>query len=107
MLHPVGDNDSNALLHAQPELVANVSGQRVLGEALSEAIHNTMAAPSSQDFMAKLEAVKTPLRTPVKTPLRTDLEEAIFNELMDADHGPHWTSPAKSCLLYTSPSPRD
>ena len=46
--------------------------------------------------MAKLEAVKTPLRTPVKTPLRTDLEEKIFNELMDADHGPHWTSPAKS-----------
>ena len=73
-----------------------------------------MAAPSSQDFMARLAAartpvktpgrddleartpVKTPLRTPVKTPLRTDLEEAIFNELMDADHGPHWTSPAKS-----------
>ena len=46
--------------------------------------------------MAKLEAVKTPLRTPVKTPLRTDLEEKIFNELMDAHHGPHWTSPAKS-----------
>ena len=69
-----------------------------------------MAAPSSQDFMARLAAartpvktpgqdatpVKTPLRTPVKTPLRTDVEEAIFNELMDADHGPHWTSPAKS-----------
>ena len=47
--------------------------------------------------MAKLEAVKTPLRTPVKTPLRdAQLEETIFNELMDADHGPHWTSPAKS-----------
>ena len=56
-----------------------------------------MAAPTSQDFMAKLEAVKTPLRTPVKTPLRdAQLEETIFNELMDADHGPHWTSPAKS-----------
>ena len=41
--------------------------------------------------------VKTPLRTPVKTPLRdAQLEETIFNELMDADHGPHWTSPAKS-----------
>ena len=59
--------------------------------------------------MAKLAAARTPVktpgqgqdvenavRTPVKTPLRTDLEEAIFNELMDADHGPHWTSPAKS-----------
>ena len=86
-------------------------------KALSEAIHNTMAAPSSQDFMARLrpharrsrrrartntrrvtptECSATPLRTPVKTPLRTDEEEAIFNELMDADHGPHWTSPAKS-----------
>ena len=44
--------------------------------------------------MAKLEAVKTPLRTPLKT--TAQLEETIFNELMDADHGPHWTSPAKS-----------
>ena len=66
-----------------------------------------MAAPSSQDFMARLAAARTPVktpgrdvenavRTPLKTPLRTDLEETIFNELMDADHGPHWTSPAKS-----------
>ena len=45
----------------------------------------------------ELNAVRTPLRTPVKTPLRdAQLEETIFNELMDADHGPHWTSPAKS-----------
>ena len=45
----------------------------------------------------ELTPVKTPLRTPVK-PLRAtaQLEETIFNELMDADHGPHWTSPAKS-----------
>ena len=41
-----------------------------------------------------LNAVRTPLRTPVKTP--DDVEAAVFKDLMDADHGPHWTSPAKS-----------
>ena len=62
--------------------------------------------------MARLEAARSPLRppgqdksearTPVKTPLRTplktqeDVEAAVFQDLMDADHGPHWTSPAKS-----------
>ena len=58
--------------------------------------------------MARLAAARTPVktpgrdvenavRTPLKTPLRdAQLEETIFNELMDADHGPHWTSPAKS-----------
>ena len=59
--------------------------------------------------MAKLAAARAPVktsgrdvenavRTPVKTPLRTtaQLEETIFNELMAADHGPRWTSPAKS-----------
>ena len=68
-----------------------------------------MAAPSSQDFMAKLAAARTPVKTPgqdelnaVRTPLRTplktqdDVEAAVFQDLMDADHGPHWTSPAKS-----------
>ena len=68
-----------------------------------------MAAPSSQDFMARLAAARTPVKTPgrdelnaVRTPLRTplktqdDVEAAVFQDLMDADHGPHWTSPAKS-----------
>ena len=55
----------------------------------------TMAAPSSQDFMARLAAARTPVKTPgrdatpVKTPLRTpvktDVEEAIFNELVAAE----------------------
>ena len=42
----------------------------------------------------ELNAVRTPLRTPVKT--QADVEAAVFKDLMDADHGPHWTSPAKS-----------
>ena len=59
--------------------------------------------------MAKLAAARTPVKTPgqdemnaVRTPLRTplktqdDVEAAVFQDLMDADHGPHWTSPAKS-----------
>jgi len=51
-------------------------------------------APSSRDFMAELEAARTPQRQP-RTPSPDDLEASVFRDLMAREHGDHWTSPAK------------